>query len=163
MRTGLIGAAALAGALFFSQGGAWAQGLPLGPDPLWLQHHGARPPAPAPNIRAPAPAQGPGAFGGSGAGQYAGRHDGDRWRYNGAGVGAGLVAGALVGGALAAQQGYYNAPVEEYPVEEYPVQADPAQGEDAAADEEYCFRRYRSYDPRSGTYVGYDGYRHSCP
>jgi len=27
----------------------------------------------------------------------------------------------------------------------------------------YCMRRYRSYDPRSGTYVGYDGYRHSCP
>ena len=28
---------------------------------------------------------------------------------------------------------------------------------------EYCMRRYRSYDPRSGTYVGYDGYRHPCP
>lgn len=28
---------------------------------------------------------------------------------------------------------------------------------------EYCVRRFRSYDPRSGTYVGYDGYRHRCP
>jgi len=28
---------------------------------------------------------------------------------------------------------------------------------------EYCMRRYRSYDPRSGTYIGYDGYRHPCP
>ncbi len=28
---------------------------------------------------------------------------------------------------------------------------------------EYCMQRFRSYDPRSGTYMGYDGYRHSCP
>jgi hypothetical protein len=28
---------------------------------------------------------------------------------------------------------------------------------------EYCMRRFRSYDPRSGTYVGYDGQRHPCP
>jgi hypothetical protein len=25
-----------------------------------------------------------------------------------------------------------------------------------------CARKYRSYDPRSGTYLGYDGYRHRC-
>ena|ERR1700687_2165098 len=25
-----------------------------------------------------------------------------------------------------------------------------------------CAQRYRSYDPASGTYVGYDGRRHSC-
>jgi hypothetical protein len=25
-----------------------------------------------------------------------------------------------------------------------------------------CSRRYRSYDPRSGTYLGNDGYRHYC-
>ncbi len=30
-------------------------------------------------------------------------------------------------------------------------------------DDAYCERRYRSYDPRTGTYVGYDGYRHPCP
>ena len=28
---------------------------------------------------------------------------------------------------------------------------------------EYCIRRYRSYDPYSRTYLGYDGRRHSCP
>ncbi|HWK93957.1 MAG TPA: BA14K family protein [Pseudolabrys sp.] len=28
---------------------------------------------------------------------------------------------------------------------------------------DYCARRYRSYDPYSGTYLGYDGYRHPCP
>lgn len=27
----------------------------------------------------------------------------------------------------------------------------------------YCMRRFRSYDPASGTYLGYDGYRHPCP
>jgi hypothetical protein len=26
----------------------------------------------------------------------------------------------------------------------------------------YCMRRHRSYDPASGTYVGRDGFRHSC-
>jgi hypothetical protein len=31
---------------------------------------------------------------------------------------------------------------------------------DAAA---YCAQRYRSYDPRSGTYLGNDGQRHPCP
>jgi len=28
---------------------------------------------------------------------------------------------------------------------------------------EWCMRHYRSYDPRSETYMGYDGYRHQCP
>ena len=27
----------------------------------------------------------------------------------------------------------------------------------------YCVQRFRSYDPASGTYLGNDGYRHSCP
>jgi len=27
----------------------------------------------------------------------------------------------------------------------------------------YCMRRFRSYDPVSRTYLGYDGRRHSCP
>ena len=27
----------------------------------------------------------------------------------------------------------------------------------------YCMQRYRSYDPRSGTFLGYDGLRHPCP
>jgi hypothetical protein len=28
---------------------------------------------------------------------------------------------------------------------------------------DYCIQRFRSYDPNSGTYLGRDGYRHSCP
>ena len=37
--------------------------------------------------------------------------------------------------------------------------------EDGAQDGaiDYCMRRFRSYDPRSGTYLGNDGYRHPCP
>jgi hypothetical protein len=27
----------------------------------------------------------------------------------------------------------------------------------------YCEQTYRSYDPASGTYLGYDGFRHPCP
>ncbi len=27
----------------------------------------------------------------------------------------------------------------------------------------YCVQRFRSYDPASGTYLGYDGLRHPCP
>ena len=27
----------------------------------------------------------------------------------------------------------------------------------------YCQQRYKSYDPASGTYLGYDGQRHPCP
>jgi len=28
---------------------------------------------------------------------------------------------------------------------------------------EYCMQRYRTYDPRSGTFIGNDGHRHPCP
>jgi hypothetical protein len=28
---------------------------------------------------------------------------------------------------------------------------------------DYCAQRYRSYDPASGTYLGFDGVRHPCP
>lgn len=31
-----------------------------------------------------------------------------------------------------------------------------------AGDASYCAQRYRSYDPASGTYLGYDGLRHPC-
>ena len=27
----------------------------------------------------------------------------------------------------------------------------------------YCMQRFRSYDPESGTYLGFDGLRHPCP
>lgn len=40
-------------------------------------------------------------------------------------------------------------------------QANHAQTADRSWDS-YCARKYRSYDPRSRTYLGYDGLRHYC-
>jgi hypothetical protein len=57
----------------------------------------------------------------------------------------GLATGAIIGGAIAQQQ-------------RAPVYAAPNQSAVA-----YCAQRYRSYDPASGTYLGYDGQRHPCP
>ena len=88
----------------------------------------------------------------------------------GAGV-AGLAAGALIGGAITSQAapgygpgygydngvGYAARPLP--PDEEEYAQAAPAAGEDS----EYCAQQYRSYDSGSGTYLGFDGLRHTCP
>ena len=72
------------------------------------------------------------------------------------------IAGALIGGAIigAATQpyGYYGYP-GYYPGPAYVV-APPYVGGDAVG---YCLQRYRSYDPYSGTYLGFDGFRHPCP
>ena len=83
-----------------------------------------------------------------------------RHGYGGAAVGLG-IAGALIGGAIigATQPyGYYGYPPGYYgPAYVAPA---PYVGGDAVA---YCMQRFRSYDPYSGTYVGYDGLRHPCP
>jgi hypothetical protein len=67
------------------------------------------------------------------------------------GPAAGFAAGAIIGGALAARP-YYYAPAPVY-VEPYPADDEIA----------YCSQRFKSYDPASGTYLGYDGLRHPCP
>lgn len=41
------------------------------------------------------------------------------------------------------------------------VAADPGAQEEVAVS--YCMERFKSYDPASGTYLGYDGYEHACP
>ena len=65
------------------------------------------------------------------------------WRHRHYGWGpaiGGLAAGAIIGGAIASSQAQ------------------------ARADEvAYCSQRFKSYDPASGTYLGYDGLRHPCP
>jgi hypothetical protein len=104
---------------------------------------------------------------GGGGGNWAG---GYRRGGGGGGFLPGAVAGALIGGAIAtAPYGYYGGPAyyppgyyddqyyDQGPVVVAPVAPD---GDDAVA---YCMQTYRSYDPRSGTYLGYDGYRHPCP
>ena len=70
----------------------------------------------------------------------------DRGNAAAAGI-AGLAAGALIGGAIASQQ----------------AQAAPVYGVQDPNTVAYCTRRYRSYDPASGTFLGNDGLRHPCP
>lgn len=78
-------------------------------------------------------------------------HRGGGWGGGGAVLG-GLAAGAIIGGALAAQRPYgYYEPGYAY---------SPGYGGDTEA---YCMQRFKSYDPGSGTYLGYDGRRHPCP
>jgi hypothetical protein len=40
---------------------------------------------------------------------------------------------------------------------------DPGYVVSSGADPSYCAQRYRSSNPASGTYLGYDGQRHPCP
>jgi len=57
---------------------------------------------------------------------------------------------------------YYNEP---YYSDTFAYDAEPAVGVavTSGADPAYCAQRYRSYDPASGTFLGYDGMRHPCP
>ncbi|GGK22880.1 BA14K family protein [Salinarimonas ramus] len=74
---------------------------------------------------------------------YGRRHD------NGAAVAAGIIGlatGAILGQALAAPPPVVRAPRVRYDA-------------DAIA---YCARKYRSFDPHSFTFLGYDGRRHYC-
>ena len=100
-----------------------------------------------------------------------GWHHGGGWGWGGAA--AGFAAGALIGSAAAAGP-YYGAPyyyggygyAAPYPYDDYdeydaPYGAAPAYG--GGGDDAYCAQRFKSYDPSSGTYLGYDGARHPCP
>jgi hypothetical protein len=107
------------------------------------------------------------------------------------GGGRGAAAGAIIGGATGAMigsqgeargRGYYyynngcyiqrpdgawiavspaycNAPPPAYVPPPQPVYGG-GPPPDAVA---YCQQRFRSYDPVSGTYLGFDGLRHPCP
>jgi hypothetical protein len=81
---------------------------------------------------------------------YYGRPYNRGYNYGGAAAAGalGLATGAIIGGAIAQQQAA-------------PVYAAPAYGGGNSV--AYCAQRYRSYDPGSGTYLGYDGLRHPCP
>jgi hypothetical protein len=97
---------------------------------------------------------------------------GDRDRDRGLGRAAGFVAGVAAGSALG-YGGYYEpySYGDDYAYDDtydngyfdtgIPVQSDvvvSSGGDDAS----YCAQRYRSYDPASGTYLGFDGLRHPC-
>ena len=88
-----------------------------------------------------------------GGGFRGGGYRGGGWRGGGGwGLSAGLLGGAILGGMLASPS-YYGPGPYYYPAPGYVP-------EDAVA---YCMQRFRSYDPNSGTYVGHDGLRYSCP
>jgi hypothetical protein len=74
------------------------------------------------------------------------------------------VGAAIVGGAIAASRpwyGYYGYGPGYYYEDDYAYVPAPGYVDsDAVA---YCQQRFRSYDPASGTYLGYDGLRHPCP
>ena len=97
--------------------------------------------------------------------------------------GPGFAAGAIIGGAVAATQPWYGYGYDygPYGYDYGPYGYDygpgystygydpgytqysysgPGYGSGGAG---YCAQRYRSYDPASGTYLGYDGLRHPCP
>ncbi len=103
------------------------------------------------------------------------------WGWRG-GFWPGLAAGAIVSGALAATQpgygydydygpgysygydpGYTYAPAPGYSTYGYSPGYSTYGYSSGGNDVAYCEQRYRSYDPASGTYLGYDGIRHPCP
>jgi BA14K-like protein len=93
-------------------------------------------------------------------GWHGGWHHGwGDWEWGGA------AAAGVVGGALAAATaplwapGYYDYyPGYVYGPGPY-IAVTPPVGSSVA----YCEARFRSYDPATGTYLGFDGLRHPCP
>lgn len=88
-------------------------------------------------------------YGYRGYGYRGGYYRGGRGAAVGAGIAAGVLGGALAAGALAAPP-VYAAPA--------PVYVDP--DADAVA---YCSRRFRTYDPETGTYIATGGVVRACP
>lgn len=81
-----------------------------------------------------------------------------RWRHGGA-VAAGVIGGLIIGSMIASSPYRYRGPIYYAPGPVYP----PGYYDYGYRDWlDYCFSRYRSFDPRSGTYLGYDGRRHYC-
>lgn len=113
----------------------------------------------------------------------AGTASADGWRRHRNGDGdaiaagvAGLAIGAIIGGALSEPRSHRryidDYPVYDEPVPVYrrtrvivqePVYVEPMQLRPWSRSwYNYCSQRYRSFDPQSGTYVGYDGEEHFC-
>src|SRR5258706_831489 len=116
-------------------------------------------------------------YSGTGVARYSGGYGGWNGGYRhrrGGGFIPGAVAGAVIGGALASESyAYYGGP-DYYASGSYPGYYDDGYSDDAAVvavapapggDDAvaYCMQTYQSYDPASGTYLGYDGLRHPCP
>ena len=101
------------------------------------------------------------------------RHGWNRHRHdrNDALVGGaiGLATGMIIGGALASQPRYEERPIyvepDYYPEPERRViyrRPAPTFEPWTQSWYDYCSQRYRSFNPDSGTFVGYDGREHFC-
>ena len=86
------------------------------------------------------------------------------WRGGGWG---GAVAAGVIGGALAAATSPLWAPdyYDYYPGYAYPPAYSYAPGPIVVAGNSvaYCESHFRSYNPATGMYLGYDGQYHPCP
>ena len=93
-----------------------------------------------------------------------GVYQGGGYRHHHRHRGGGFWPGFVVGAGIGSTYGYYGSPTyydDSYGYyDDSVVAAAPPVGDDAVA---YCMQRYKSYDPASGTYLGYDGLRHPCP
>jgi hypothetical protein len=78
--------------------------------------------------------------------------------------GAAFATGLAIGGAYGYGPDYYYDNGPDYAYSDYGYE-DPgvAVTTETGVDASYCAQRYRSWDPASGTYLGYDGQRHPCP
>ncbi len=90
--------------------------------------------------------------GGYGYGSGYGYGNGYGYDYGGAALGLGLLGGAILG----SQYPYYGSGYGGYPQGSYPQEG----GVNYSAS---CASRFKSYNPATGTYLGYDGARHPCP
>jgi hypothetical protein len=94
-------------------------------------------------------------------GGHGGWHHGGGW----GGALGGFAAGAIIGGALAS--GPYYGPGYAYDYDygpDYAYAPGPVVIERSGGGAEaYCEQRFRSYNPATGMYLGYDGEHHPCP
>ncbi len=104
---------------------------------------------------------------GHGGGRYVqNNYYGGGYRHYGGGGNAlaagiiGLGVGAIVGSALTPQTVVVAPP----PPPPGPAYAPVAYGPPAWTPDwySYCYSRYRTFNARTGTFIGYDGYQHFC-
>jgi len=166
MRPG--GGAFAAGAAVRPSGGAFPAGTAVRPSSGSLVTGAAiARPALSPSFSGPRNVATAGNWQGGGNWQGRGNWDGRRWHHRRGGFWPGFATGVAVGGLgsyayYGGGYGYYDDPYyygDSY-YDEPSVAVVPDSGGDSAA---YCAQRYKSYDPASGTYLGYDGQRHPCP
>jgi len=103
---------------------------------------------------------------GGGRNWNGGRWHNGGWRHGyrpGIGFAAGLAAGSALGYGYGGyyDDGYYGDPYAYN--DDYYAPDDSGYVVSSNDDAASCAQRYRSYDPASGTYLGYDGERHPCP